>query len=156
MLNSSMEVCPMYLLYKCHKGRDKSMGTIPPTRPVASGNQGMNIHISELLSEIIEPVVDNYHGSREVISTEDMVARMLGLDSSLEGWNENYWWSGLSSVDGKYEACRNCMGSMEYVYSMKNPEVCKCGYVTARFLREYNGGILKGRKDLFYICYEEL
>ena len=88
MINNSLAVCPLYLLFKDHKGWDQSKGPVPPTRPVASGNRGMNLHLSEILSEILEPVADRVENSCEVISTEDMVARMLVKDKSLVGWHE--------------------------------------------------------------------
>ena len=43
LINGSMAVCPMYLLYKDHKGWKWEDGGVPPTRPIASGNQGMNL-----------------------------------------------------------------------------------------------------------------
>ena len=44
----------------------------------------MNIHISEALSEMVEPMVDAYIGAREIISTEDFKAGMEKLN------DENY------------------------------------------------------------------
>ena len=76
MLNKSMSVCPMYLTYKDHKGWDAKEGTPAPTRPICGGNTGMNIHISEALSEFIEPMVDAYEGGSEVISSEDYMAHV--------------------------------------------------------------------------------
>jgi hypothetical protein len=43
MINNSLAVCPLYLLFKDHKGWNWGKGA-PPTRPVASGNRGMNLH----------------------------------------------------------------------------------------------------------------
>ena len=125
VINHSLAVCPMYLLYKDHKGWDISKGPIPPTRPVASGNRGMNMHLSGILSNILEPIAEGVRDSREVISTEDMVARLLVLDRSLEGWDEVSWLKGV-----KYEgfsACMECRGSEDYVFDRMNPELCKCG-----------------------------
>ena len=42
---------------------------------MGSGNRGMNMHLSEILSEILEPIADEAKNTCEVISTEDMVAR---------------------------------------------------------------------------------
>ena len=42
MINHSLESCPLWLLYKCHKGWTWRKGTPPPTRGVMGGNQGMN------------------------------------------------------------------------------------------------------------------
>ena len=58
MINQSHTLCPMYLTYKDHKGWTGEDLSPPPTRPIAGGNTGMNIHLSEVLSKIIEPMVD--------------------------------------------------------------------------------------------------
>ena len=49
-------VAPLYLLIKDHKGWTFEDGTPPPSRPVCSGNQGFNRHLSEVLSMVLEPV----------------------------------------------------------------------------------------------------
>ena len=54
-LNQS--ICPLSLLFKDHKGWSPSEGTVPPTRPVVGGHLGINLHISELMSDIFDPVV---------------------------------------------------------------------------------------------------
>ena len=124
MINNSLAVCPLYLLYKDHKGWDVSKGPVPPTRPVASGNRGMNLHLSEILSDILEPVADGVKDSCEVISTEDMVARMLLKDRSLVGWHEGSW---LRNVEREgFSACMECRGSEDYKFDKNNPELCKC------------------------------
>ena len=66
VLNHSLEVCPLSLLYKDHKGWDLESGKIPPTRPLASGNRGMNLHLSEIISEVVEPVADTFKSGFEV------------------------------------------------------------------------------------------
>ena len=125
MINNSLAVCPLYLLYKDHKGWDRSKGPIPPTRPVASGNRGMNLHLSEILSDILEPVADEVKNSNEVISTEDMIARMLVKDRSLEDWHEGSWLEDV--VYEGFSACMKCKGMEGYKFDKKNPELCKCG-----------------------------
>ena len=109
MLNKSLSICPMYLTYKDHKGWSGDDGTPPPTRPIAGGNTGMNLHISEILSEIIEPMVDKYEGGDEVISTEDMKARIEILNEGNKMWNKWSWWEGKSSLCGKFVGCVKCM-----------------------------------------------
>ena len=125
MINNSQAVCPLYLLFKDHKGWDQSKGPVPPTRPVASGNRGMNLHLSEILSEILEPVADRVENSCEVISTEDIVARMLVKDKSLVGWHERSWMRNV--VREGFSACMECRGSEDYEFDKNNPELCKCG-----------------------------
>ena len=74
MLGESMEACPVHLLYKDHKGWSSDKGGVPPTRHVAGGNRGMNLHVSEIVSDILEPMVDRVTGGCEVISTEDALS----------------------------------------------------------------------------------
>ena len=57
ILGESLEACPVHLLYKDHKGWSQAKGGVPPTRSVAGGNRGMNLHISEIVSDILEPLV---------------------------------------------------------------------------------------------------
>ena len=92
MINNSLAVCPLYLLFKDHKNWSWAMGTPPPTRPVAAGNMGMNQHISEVVSDFIEPVVDTFEGGLEIISTEDMLARIDELNKKMENWTPFSWW----------------------------------------------------------------
>ena len=109
MLNNSLSICPMYLTYKDHKGWSGKDGSPPPTRPIAGGNTGMNLHISEVLSEIIEPMVDMYEGREEIISTEDMKARFEAVNEANKNWNEWSWWEGKSTECGKFVCCTKCM-----------------------------------------------
>ena len=72
MMGDSLTVCPLWLLYKCHKGWTCELGTPPPTRPVAGGNAGMNYPLSEIVSWVRETVASDMKDSGEFISTEDM------------------------------------------------------------------------------------
>ena len=78
------QVCNMSLLLKDHKkwvcGSD---GPIP-SRPVISGNNGLNCHLSELVSAIIDPVASEMDG-REIDSTDDMLSKINELNEKLEG-----------------------------------------------------------------------
>ena len=75
MLGEAMATCPLSLLYKDHKEWKRESGKCPPTRPVAGGHLGMNLYLSEVISDLVEPLVDTYPGGREVISTEDLLDR---------------------------------------------------------------------------------
>ena len=57
MMGEAMQVCQIQLLYKDHKGWEKTRGGIPPTRPVAGGHRGLNMHLSEIVSDILESIV---------------------------------------------------------------------------------------------------
>ena len=76
MMGEGLTVCPLTLLFKDHKGWNSDMGTIPPTRPVVGGNIGMNLHLSEIVSDVLDPVIENYEGGCEIISTEDLIANL--------------------------------------------------------------------------------
>ena len=75
MMGLNQSICPMNLLFKDHKGWSPDEGTVPPTRPVVGGHLGINLHISELVSDILDPIVGTYDGGREKISTEDLIAK---------------------------------------------------------------------------------
>ena len=79
MLGEGLSVCPLSLLYKDHKRWNCDKGGNPQTRPVAGGHLGMNLHISVIISEIVEPLVYTFDGGPEVISTEDLIARVEDL-----------------------------------------------------------------------------
>ena len=104
----SLSLCPLYLTYKDHKGWKGENDSPPPTRPIAGGNTGMNLHISETLSEMVEPMVDAYIGAREIISTEDFKAGMEELNDKNYDWYEFKWWEGKTTNDWKYICCNIC------------------------------------------------
>ena len=143
MLGETMATCPLSLLYKDHKGWASHMGTCPPTRPVVSGNMGMNIHLSEVVSDLIEPLVDKYMGGRESISTEDMIAKFMGLNEDNKEWTAWKYYDGLE-YEG-YMGCSTCVGKWTNVFSVDEPELCQCVWavttcitrVTARWLKQY-------------------
>ena len=56
MINDSLALCPLYLSYKDNKNWSWSIGSVPPTIV------GMNVHMSEVVSEFVEPVVDTFEG----------------------------------------------------------------------------------------------
>ena len=68
LLQDSNQVPPMKLLVKDHKpvGADG----LPATRPVVSANSGMNVALSNILSDILEPTSRTIRESTEVVSTE--------------------------------------------------------------------------------------
>ena len=112
MLCSSEMICNMYILFKDHKGWHWGLGTDPPGRPIASGNGGQNIHMSELTSEIVESVVTAYKGGVEIISTEDMLAKWDALNERNKNWSPGTWWDGLEDDD--LIACGKCIGDDDF------------------------------------------
>ena len=70
----SLSVAPMYLLFKDHKGWSLDTGTPPPSRPVVSAGSGQNDHMSEIISDLLEPVVKTWTGGLEKESSGDVMA----------------------------------------------------------------------------------
>ena len=80
------QVCNMSILVKDHKSwKHGSEGPIP-SRPVISGNTGLNCHLSEIISQIIEPIAYEQN-SRDIDSTDDMIAKIEKLNSKLKDFN---------------------------------------------------------------------
>ena len=118
-------LCPLSLLYKGHKGWSPDEGTRPPpTQPVAGGHLGINLHISEIVSDLLDPVVTTYEGGREIISTEDMVARIEIKNDENTGWSRSSYWRGMRFEE--YRACEVCIGTEGYVWNEDDPELCGC------------------------------
>ena len=124
MIGESMETCPVHLLYKDHKGWDPAKGGVPPTRQVAGGNRGVNLYLSEVVSDILEPLVGMVEGGREVISMEDLAARIEDMNTAQEGWTSSSWWEGM--VYGDLIACGKCNGSQDYIWQDGQPDRCRC------------------------------
>ena len=88
LITKSQSLCPMYLTYKDHKGWKVESGKPPPTRPIAGGNVGLNLNLSELISEVCEAASMSFPDSKEVISTEDLVARIVNLNERKKEWTK--------------------------------------------------------------------
>ena len=83
LLDKGEQSCAMSLLVKDHKQWSRDSGRPVPTRPVISGNSGLNCHLSELNSMIIEPPAFEHSGN-EVDSTDDMIEKLGKLNAILE------------------------------------------------------------------------
>ena len=125
MLGEAMATCPLSLLYKDHKGWSNEMGTLPPTRPVVGGHMGMNLHLSEVVSDLVEPLVDKYLNGRESISTEDMISKFVKMNEDNKDWTEWSWYEGQSCED--YVGCGSCVGNWMNTFDEMEPELCMCG-----------------------------
>ena len=69
-INRSHTIPVLRLLFKDHKGWLPGNGPIP-TRGICGANSGMNTHLSELVSLILEPLATSIPGSWEIISGDD-------------------------------------------------------------------------------------
>ena len=87
--NHSLEVPEMALLIKDHKSHDPDSSAPVPSRPVVSGNRGVNTHLSELISEILEPLVLEMGGG-EVASTEEALHSICDVNDKLTK-HQNDW-----------------------------------------------------------------
>ena len=114
MLSEALKVCPLWLLFKCHKGWSKESGKVPPTRPVAGGNQGMNFPLSEVISWLLEPLASSMEGSSEVISGEDLrsIIDQLNID--------NRKWEPKPDIKGSLDDHK------DMVESINPPRLCAC------------------------------
>ena len=83
LLQESNQVPPMKLLVKDHKpvGADG----LPATRPVVSAAGGMNVALSNILSDILEPTSRVIQDSPEVISTEQALNLVNNINTK---WSE--------------------------------------------------------------------
>ena len=72
----------LYFLVKDHKQYDPARGP-PPTRPVAAAINGMNVHLSEIISDVLEPVAAARDDSAEVISTDDLLSKVDEYNNKL-------------------------------------------------------------------------
>ena len=86
MTDNSEVVAPLYLLVKDHKGWRQEDGVPPPSRPVCSGNRGLNRHLSEMLSNILEPV-GHAVGGCDIDSTGGLLSEIEKLNEKLAQCN---------------------------------------------------------------------
>ena len=85
-INHSCTISSMYLLIKDHKTVKE--GELPPTRPVCSSCGSMGVHLSNILSEILDAIVNSLDGKIEVISTEDMLSKVDAYNKDVDGGKE--------------------------------------------------------------------
>ena len=83
----------------------------------------MNLYLSELVSDLIEPVVSTIEGGEEVISTEDLLADIEELNSSNEEWSSISWWEGKTA--DKYIGCGKFEDDIKKV-QYSTPSLCRC------------------------------
>ena len=81
--NHSLEIPEMSLLVKDHKNWSIESGAPVPTRPVVSGNKGVNTHLSEIISEILEPLIMELGGG-EISSTEEALHVITETNKSID------------------------------------------------------------------------
>ena len=85
---------------------------------------GINLHISEIVSDLLHPVVTTYKGEKEIISTEDIVVKIEIKNIDNTGWSRSSYWRDM--VVGEYRACDVCSGEEGYVWAEESLELCLC------------------------------
>ena len=84
----------------------------------------MNLHLSEVILDLVEPLVDKYMGGKECISTEYMIAKLDRNDNANRGWSKWSWWE--NQTCGEYVGCGTCVGD-EMIKNAEEPKLCTCG-----------------------------
>ena len=112
-LEQSVSVGPLYLLVKDHKPCQES--GLPKTRPVCASNSGMNVHLSNILSDVLEKVADRMAGSAEVISTEDALSRLDRFNAMVQVEQEQSNVSRVSEGDVILENSTYCTDEEEFL-----------------------------------------
>ena len=96
-LNSSCSISPLHLLIKDHKKTEP--GDLPRTRPVCDGTSGMDVHLSNHLSEYLEAIAEVREDKIEVNSTEDLASRMEEFNEIVEAQKTG---KGMSETDCQF------------------------------------------------------
>ena len=83
MIDNSESIAPLYLLIKDHKNWSETSGEPPPSRPVCSGNSGMNKQLSEIVSHILESLAHSIEGA-DIDSTGELLLEIRELNKRRE------------------------------------------------------------------------
>jgi hypothetical protein len=80
--------------------------------------------MSEVLSNIVEPVVDCFEGGLEIISQEEMLAKIDIINEKNKDWTPGTWWDGYQ--EDEFETCGLCQGDENVDFDQDSPELCTC------------------------------
>merc|ERR1712082_501212 len=87
LIQQSCVVPPMKLLVKDHKKVHED--GVPPTRPVVSASKGINVGLSNIISDVLEPLSRGIKDSGEVISTEHLLNEINSLNQEWKAGGAN-------------------------------------------------------------------
>ncbi|MCP3678952.1 MAG: hypothetical protein GY782_01110, partial [Gammaproteobacteria bacterium] len=87
LIQQSCVVPPMKLLVKDHKKVPED--GVPPTRPVVSASKGINVGLSNIISDVLEPLSRGIKDSGEVISTEHLLNEINSLNQEWKAGGAN-------------------------------------------------------------------
>ena len=62
-----------------------------PTRPVVAANEGIGASLSNILSEMLDPLADSLTDKMEIISTEDGISRYKDCNKRRSGHRRTLW-----------------------------------------------------------------
>ena len=91
----SHQIPEMQILVKDHKQWSEDSKKAIPSRPVLSGNNCINMHLSELISELVEPILTTLGGC-EIRSTEEALEKITSLNDMI---NVNSNWKEVNILD---------------------------------------------------------
>ena len=106
-INKSCNIPPLRLLVKDHKVWDPSKGP-PQTRPVCSSNVGQNVHLSDIVSDVLEPVA-TARKTMEIISVEDWLSQVDAHNAKVDsttGAKEDLWEGGNTTTTTRMPAAK--------------------------------------------------
>ena len=87
LMDKGDQTCQMTLLCKDHKNWSFESGKPPPTRPVIAGNAGLNCHLSEIVSSLIDPI-SYEESSNEIDSTDELLAKIESINNRIPSKDE--------------------------------------------------------------------
>ena len=94
LLDHGLEVPEMKILIKDHKVWSHQSGKAVPSRPVVNGRGGHNTHLSEVLSQILEPIALDMTGA-EICSTEEALASFERINERIQ---QDPQWTSFNSL----------------------------------------------------------
>ena len=95
-LSGAVATANMYSLLKDHK--DPDPGGAPKSRSVVSDCTGMGAHLSNILSNFLEPISESINDRIDVVSTEDALRHVDEFNAHLQDEPGNFVLIGADAV----------------------------------------------------------
>ena len=140
------QTCGLQLLIKDHKGWSPESNTVPPSRPVVNGSEGLNMHLSELISKILEPFAEE-SGSYEVNSTGHMLHKIDELNKKLHKNEEPLEMESESKEDISDTLISKQNENVRRIFLQKDGVNCKGGNVVDGPTTRVNASNILSRCD---------
>ena len=113
-METSYQIPEMSLLVKDHKVWSEEEKKPVPSRPVLSGNSCLNTHLSELVSEILEPISTRIT-SAEITSTEEALNKLTELNELVKtngNWMHDEKYNILTLIGQEEDYISNILDSL--------------------------------------------